>query len=124
MVSPPPDMDYNRTHIISTAATQGGLDEQGAGLGGVMAGGLQDQFDVRVAYHLPEAIGAQQKDVVGAQGDSEGICLHGGALAQTAVDFVAPGVRVDILAIDLLLLYKTRHDGWSRVTWKSPSPRR
>ena len=60
----------------------------------------QDGRDLLVVDHFPQPVGADQQDVLGSQREGRRLHFHGGFLAQTAIELIAAGVRIDLVRLD------------------------
>src|SRR5260370_23359134 len=90
------DGDNNHADVIFSTAIERGLDQILANLGWTGHRPADDPLDVGVAHHVPEPIGTQQELIVGLQGLDKRIYFYTGFFAQTAINLVALGMRINI----------------------------
>src|SRR5581483_8959611 len=103
------DVHDDHADVVLTTAFERGLDERGADLRGPVQRGGDDLFDLVVAYHFPEAVGAEQQNILRLQGQDEPVQVLAGMMAQAAVYLVAPGMGVDVLGRDQAVFYQASH---------------
>src|SRR5689334_18201847 len=73
--------------------------------------GSDDALDIRITHHFPQSIGAEYENVTGLDIDLEVIEFKRGFLPQAAVNLVAFGVSIDIIATDRATLNQASDHG-------------